>query len=302
MKKIFTVVAALLTTVTFAQENISFETTEGFSSGTINNQNGWEVTDAIRGFLTKQVISNETGAVGAFSFKNANEPNFGVQDFPIFGAIKTFDTPADFNNFTISYDIKASKKAGADWEFTLFATDDKDDTVPVAGIGFDYTGSIYMIKNDDYGFQYAATKWIVNEWTNIKIKVTAENIKYYVNNQIQGTFPNTTSLNIEGFKMLHNNYGGDAYYDNFQITNETLSTEDFETTTLAIYPNPATNSISISSGVDISTVEIFAMNGQKVLGTTQTSSIDVSRLSQGMYLVQATDISGNKTTKKLLKK
>lgn len=302
MKNIFTVVAALLTSVLFAQQNISFETSEGYTLGNINNQNGWKVPNVINNPLTKQVVTNVTATVGAFSFKNANEPAFGIQWFPIFGTVKTFTTPADFSNFTISYDVKASMKSGSDWEFSLYAIDGQQNSIPLAGIGLENTGSIYMIKNSNYGFEYAAKKWIVNEWTNIKINVTSQNIKYYVNNVLQGTFPNTTALNIVGFNMLHNNYGGDAFYDNFQITTGTLSNEDFEKMTLSVFPNPATDSFSISSGSDIVRVEIYAMNGQKVLETTQSSNINVSNLSTGIYLVQATDISGNKTTKKLLKK
>ena len=301
MNKLYTLATALLTTISFAQQSISFEASEGFTLGTIHNQNGWEVTEGSDGFVSNQIITDENASQGTFSFKNANEPNFGDQWFPIFGAVKTFDTPADFNNFTISYDVKANMKLGADWEFTLYAIDAQEEFVPVAGIGIENRGFIYMIKDINYGFEYAATEWVLNEWTNIKIEVTAENIKYYVNNTIQGTFPNTTSLDILGFNMLHNNYGGDAFYDNFQITTGPLSTQDFAKTSVSIYPNPAVNSVSINSEVEIAEVEIFTLNGQKVLETTQSSNIDVSSLSQGLYLVTATDSSGNKTTTKLLK-
>ena len=301
MNKLYTIATALLTTIAFAQQNISFEASEGFTLGSIHNQNGWEVTEGSDGFVTNQIITNETASQGTFSFKNANEPSFGDQFFPIFGAVKTFDTPANFNNFTISYDVKANMKLGADWEFTLYAVDSQEEFVPVAGIGIENRGFIYMIKDINYGFEYAATEWILNEWTNIKIEVTAENIKYYVNNVIQGTFPNTTSLDILGFNMLHNNYGGDAFYDNFQITTGPLSTQDFAKTSVAIYPNPAVNSVSINSEAEIATIKIFTLNGQKVLETIQNKNIDISTLAKGMYLVQATDLSGNTITNKLLK-
>ena len=302
MKNTYTLVALLICTALFAQQNISFETSEGYSFGNINNQKGWVVPNVINNPLTKQVISNATAKVGALSFKNGHESAFGIQFFPIFGAMKTFDTPASSNNFTISYDVKASTRSGSDWEFTLYAIDGQQDSVPIAGIGLESTGYIYMITDTDYNFEYATKRWVANEWTNIKISITTDNIKYYVNNVIQGTFPKTTSLNILGLKMLHNNYGGDAFYDNIQITTGSLSTQDFENTTFSAYPNPTTNSFSISSGSEIAKVNIFAMNGQKVLETTETSNINVSQLSSGIYLVQATDIVGNQTTLKLVKK
>ncbi len=301
MNKLYILAASLLSSLTFAQQTISFEASEGFTLGTIHEQNGWEVTEGSDGFVTNQVITDETASEGTFSFKNANEPSFGDQFFPIFGAVKTFDTPADFNNFTISYDVKANIKLGADFEFTLYAIDAEEEFVPVAGIGIENRGFIYMIKDINYGFEYAATEWVLNEWTNIKIEVTATDIKYYVNNNLQGTFPNTTSLNILGFNMLHNNYGGDAFYDNFQITTGSLSTSDFAKQNLALYPNPATNAVSINSESDITNVEIFTLNGQKVLESNQPSNIDISVLSKGMYLLKATDDSGNINTSKLLK-
>lgn len=301
MNKLYILAASLLSSLTFAQQTISFEASEGFTLGTIHEQNGWEVTEGSDGFITNQIITDETASEGTFSFKNANEPSFGDQFFPIFGAVKTFDTPADFNNFTISYDVKANMKLGADFEFTLYAIDAEEEFVPVAGIGIENRGFIYMIKDINYGFEYAATEWVLNEWTNIKIEVTATDIKYYVNNNLQGTFPNTTSLDILGFNMLHNNYGGDAFYDNFQITTSPLSTSDFAKQNLTLYPNPATNSISINSEAEIKAVEIYTLNGQKVLETATTSNIDISKLSSGIYLVKATDISGNTNTSKLLK-
>ena len=301
MNKFYTIAAALLTTITFAQQSTSFEASEGFTLGTINNQNGWVVTEGSDGFVTNQIITEETASEGTFSFKNANEPSFGDQWFPIFGAVKTFDTPADFNNFTISYDVKATEKLGSDFEFTLYAIDANEEFVPVAGIGIENRGFIYMIKNTNYNFDYAAAEWEINQWINIKIEITATDIKYYVDNALQGTFPNTTTLDILGFNMLHNNYGGDAYYDNIQITSGPLSTQEFAKSTVSIYPNPAVSIVSISSETEIATVEIFTLNGQKVMETAQYSNIDLSVLAKGMYLLQATDTAGNTTIKKLLK-
>lgn len=301
MNKFYTIAAALLTTITFAQQSTSFEASEGFTLGTINNQNGWVVTEGSDGFVTNQIITEETASEGTFSFKNANEPSFGDQWFPIFGAVKTFDAPADFNNFTISYDVKATEKLGSDFEFTLYAIDANEEFVPVAGIGIENRGFIYMIKNTNYNFDYAAAEWEINQWINIKIEITATDIKYYVDNALQGTFPNTTTLDILGFNMLHNNYGGDAYYDNIQITSGPLSTQEFAKSTVSIYPNPAVSTVSISSETEIATVEIFTLNGQKVMETAQYSNIDLSVLAKGMYLLQATDTAGNTTIKKLLK-
>lgn len=303
MKKNYALLLAFVCSFAFAQQTISFETSEGFQLGTLHQQNGWEVTEGSNGFILNQTVTNEKSSQGTFSFKNAFEPSFGDQWFPIFGASKIFDTPLDYKNLTFSYDVLANQTLGADFEFTLFAIDENDEYVPVAGVGIENRGFIYLIKDVNYGFDYATAEWTPNQWVNVKIEVGETEIKYYINNVLQQTIPNYTELNIVGFNMLHNNYGGDAYYDNFVITTGNLSTKPFEETKLSVFPNPAKNNISLKlpANTNVSEVAIYNLTGQKVLNTNQTQSIDVSQLSAGTYLLKAIDTDGKSFTKKVIK-
>ncbi|ALM47604.1 hypothetical protein AMR72_01040 [Flavobacterium psychrophilum] len=303
MKNIYTALIALITSFTFAQETISFESAEGYQLGTLNAQNGWEITEGSDGFLLNQVVSSEKASQGSYSFKNSYEPDFDFQWLPIFGASKTFAEPADYTEFTISYDIMVTDTLGSDFEFTLFAIDENDEYAPVAGVGIENRGMVYLIKDVNYGIEYADSEWLPNEWINVRIEVTATEIKYYINNVLEQTLSNFTKLNIVGFNMLHNNYGYDAYYDNIVVSDGTLSDENFKDSSLLVYPNPTVNTLSVamSGNTEISGIEIYNLTGQNVLQTKQTQNIDISQLASGSYFLKATDTNGASFTKKILK-
>jgi len=304
MKKIYTLFLAFTSAAAFAQQTISFETSEGYQPGTLNQQNGWEVTEGSGGFLLNQVISNEKASAGSFSFKNAFEPSFNDQFLPIFGASKIFDVPQGFANFTITYDVLATEQQGSDFEFTLFAIDGNEEYVPVAGVGIENRGYIYLIKDVNYGIHYAEAEWTPNQWVAIKIEVTADEIKYYVNNVLEKTIDNYTDLEIAGFNMLHNNYGGNAYYDNFAITSGSLGTTPVENPSFAVYPNPvqATVSIALPSNTALAEAAFYTITGQKVLQTDRSENIDISALAAGTYFLKGSTTDGTSFAKKIIKR
>ena len=73
---------------------------------------------------------------------------------------------------------------------------------------------------------------------------------------------------------------------------------------LKIFPNPATNSISISLdksfGVS-NTICLYNVYGQLVLSTSQKQNIDVANLPTGLYLIRVADKSGRMQTVKFQK-
>ena len=192
-------------------------------------------------------MPDEEASDGTYAFKNAYESGFDFQWLPIFGAAKNFDSPKSYEDFTFSYDVLVTETNGADFEVTLYGIDANDDFVPVAGIVMEYQGFIYTIDNINYSaFYIEDATWTPNTWLNVKIEVTASELKYYLNDVLAYTRSNFTSVAILGFNMLHNNYGGNAYYDNFSFESGTLSVDDFEdASALRIYPNPVANELQI---------------------------------------------------------
>ena len=81
-----------------------------------------------------------------------------------------------------------------------------------------------------------------------------------------------------------------------------LSLETFSKDDFIIYPNPATDLITISLpiGLDRAMVRIYTISGQKVLDkeiTTQIADISLKSLTKGMYLYKVESNSFSKSGK-----
>ena len=85
-------------------------------------------------------------------------------------------------------------------------------------------------------------------------------------------------------------------------TNNTLSSSNFSQNNLevALYPNPVNDVLNIDTKDEISSVEVFALQGQKVLSSKE-NKINVSQLPAGIYLVRIEDVNNNIATKKIIK-
>ena len=68
-----------------------------------------------------------------------------------------------------------------------------------------------------------------------------------------------------------------------------------------MYPNPATDVLNIAIENELKSVEIYNIQGQKVLSSNQ-KQINVPGLSNGMYMVRVEDENGSASTQKLIKK
>lgn len=86
-----------------------------------------------------------------------------------------------------------------------------------------------------------------------------------------------------------------------------LNTSTFDLSNMALYPNPASNLVNIdliNTNEQLNKVVIYDMLGKEIKtlsfeATTQTS-VDISDLSKGLYLVEITAESNLKVTKKLM--
>lgn len=305
MKKIYYALCLIAAqTFAHAQENISFEANEGYTLGTLNAQNGWEVTEGSDGFLNNQIITDQRASNGIYSFKNGHQEEYGPRWMAIFGASKSFETPYDFTQFTISYDVYVTQRNGADFEFNLYGINADNEYVPVVGIGMENRGYIYITKNTDYEYDYAdaGMNWPINAWNNIKIEVNSEEINYYLNNTLIYTTPNFSQANIEGLTLLHNNDGGEAFYDNFKINETILNTSDVVKHNASIYPNPLKENLFVNTTEQIKTIEIYNVLGQLEASVNHVKEMNTSALKAGNYVVKITFNDGKTMTRKMIKK
>jgi hypothetical protein len=302
MKKFYVVGLALASSLVMSQEVISFETGEGFTLGTLHNQKGWTVTEGIDGYLENQIITDTEASDENYSFMNGDEPEYDFQWFPMFGAAKEYDSPFSNENFIISYDVMVTEKMGADFEFTLFSKDEVNDYYPIAGVGMEYQGNMYVISSIDYDYEMIeGVTWEENTWYNIKVEINPEELKYYVNDELVFTGENYNVSDISGFNMLHNNYGGSAYYDNIQINPEMANVKDMTSSNFNVYPNPVKDVLSLDLNEKIVTVEIYSLAGQKIKTFGHVSNVQVSDLTKGSYIVKIQTESGIVYTKKFVK-
>ena len=73
--------------------------------------------------------------------------------------------------------------------------------------------------------------------------------------------------------------------------------------TISLYPNPATTSLTVVMNSDIQSIQIFDMTGKLVFNqnieTAESIQLDISEWNSGIYLVQSVGTSGT-TTEKLV--
>ena len=106
-----------------------------------------------------------------------------------------------------------------------------------------------------------------------------------------------------------NYYANFQYYlniDDIKISTERVSIDEVETSALSLYPNPASQMVSISAeGVEGNVnVQIVDMNGRVMMeqqGNAQSFRFDVSSLAQGAYFVRMTGENINAVRKLVVK-
>lgn len=306
MKKItFLFTCLALSLNMYSQQTISFETSEGYTVGDINNQNGWTTTGCGPGcFVENQMVSNALSTTGTNSLKIANEGDFGPQtNGPVIGGFYDFATPIDYTTATISYDILVTEQDGADFRFGLTGSDANDDLYYTLIIDFSYLGTVKVGNAAGDNLMDIGT-WTPNTWYNVRAEVSGSAVTYYIDNAEVAQSVLLNNYNFESLRFVHDNYGGDAYMDNLRINDEDLSVKDFSNNAFTHSYNNTVKTLNLeSSNMAMTSVEIYSILGQSVMTKSlnaTSESIDVSSLTDGVYLAKV-NINGNSKTVKFIK-
>lgn len=122
--------------------------------------------------------------------------------------------------------------------------------------------------------------------------------------EMRRTFTPTVSGTYYFAVKVNENSGLSPWYvafDDFTLELSTgLGTPGFETAALKAYPNPVKDILNISSAQNISNVEVFNLLGQQLIAKSinaSDSSIDMTSLPSGSYLVKITADNQSKTIK-----
>ena len=81
----------------------------------------------------------------------------------------------------------------------------------------------------------------------------------------------------------------DTYYNCLSVG---ISEENEAKNTILLYPNPTQTELYVTSDKEFSDITIFNKNGQIVLKSAATTSLNVSSLEKGIYFVQVLDVNG----------
>ncbi|MEZ4854080.1 MAG: T9SS type A sorting domain-containing protein [Flavobacterium sp.] len=84
---------------------------------------------------------------------------------------------------------------------------------------------------------------------------------------------------------------------------EVLDNENFIKNVFLLYPNPTTGIINIATQENLS-VAVYDLVGKIIIRqeiSSGTSTLDISNYARGVYVVKATNTSGNEATYKIVK-
>ena len=151
-------------------------------------------------------------------------------------------------------------------------------------------------------------------WHHAVVVFDGTNLGIYIDGVLKGSIPRPLLNTAIGTFFYIGKAGVSMAFDDLKIynyalnatevsnlyNNNTLTSENFNTNNLevSLYPNPVCDILNIEIENDIQSIEIYNIQGQRVLSSNQ-NQINVSDLASGMYLVRIQDIDNNIATKKI---
>lgn len=101
--------------------------------------------------------------------------------------------------------------------------------------------------------------------------------------------------------------GNEIYYapvrgDLYVITDNLLSSPDFNISNLKVHPNPASSIVNIETNLQVTSVEILSVLGKKLDTVKNSKEIDISALSSGIYFLKIQTETGKSETLRFIKK
>ena len=297
MKRIlFSILSIVLFSTSALAQNqtISFEENEGYTLGTVIDQNQWSQYGYL--FNNFANVVNEGASVGERAVKvDANyeqEENWGGLVYPL----------NTMNKFIISADVKFDGDMGSDYDMLSLYSEIDDEFEYVSGFYFVYTGETSFGNETS---SVSPFEWTPNTWYNLKSDVDFDTrqVKLFVNNALVNTFSIPSEIQtISEVDFEFDNYETGYTLDNVQIVDlSNLGLTKQPNSQLHIYPNPTSDWLTIESKNQIQSIKILDFTGKLISTIEGKSRINVENLNQGIYFIQTTTDKGSET-KKFIKK
>jgi hypothetical protein len=275
-------------------QNISFETSEGYTLGDINNQQGWNYlgssgpgtgtvinTSATAGSNALQMISNDTTDDGSV---RKNITGFTMTEY--------------------SFDYKIEDIDGSDY---FMAIRDNNDGI-IAAFVIDYEEgnlAIYNAVLDDV--EPTSVNISPNTWYHFKMMInkTTNVVQYFMNNMLLGSKSiASTTANPGIIDFAYDDFGTGFTVDNIKIMNSNLlaASDVRYDANIEVYPNPASEYINVITQDKIEDIEMYDVSGKLILkDVSGRNQVLVSSLQNGTYFLKV-KIKNQIINKKFIKK
>lgn len=271
----------------------SFETYTDFAIANVGN---WTLTD---------VDQSQT-----YGFSQVNFPNTGVaKSFQVFNATTT--SPPLTASATSNWTARTGSK-----HMVCFAasTPTNNDWLISPQITLGSTGNVLKFWAKSCDTQFGAERFKVGISTTgtAPANFTIITASPYVTNPataqwVEYTYNLDPSYDAQQVYIAINCVSDDQFgfaIDDFKVTTTgTVSNEKFFTENFNLYPNPTSDVLNISSknGLEMKEIKITDLSGRIVRTLNNASTINVSDLSAGTYLIDITTNEG-KASSKFIKK
>jgi endoglucanase len=111
---------------------------------------------------------------------------------------------------------------------------------------------------------------------------------------------NTTDIQ---FQFLCGKQVGTYFFDDFQVSEETLSLIQNDDLITLLYPNPVKDTLCIKSKTSIEYFELYTINGKKLktIKPNNNSTLNLSHLNSGLYILKMIYANGINQYKRIIK-
>ena len=297
MTKILFSILAVLSTLIFGQQKISFESSEGYNLGSVVGQKEWAVkTDNVPNSNFKVVTGKASDGNNSVEVTSTNQY---TENFTFL-----FKKIPEYNRLSVSADVKLEKLDSSDYYLLSLYYNNNGNYSWAGGFNFMWSGKLYA--DSDVNFKDLGS-WIPGQWYNLRIEidhVDDKNVKYYLNNQLVHTSPlGSKVMRANDLNFEFDNDGSGFIVDNIIIKDmDQMAVSDVSRSQISIYPNPASEFLNIRTDDKIKSVRIYSATGNLVKTENgHLSILNIASLPKGNYMVTIETDKGSET-KKIIKK